>query len=111
VVYAPAAVLEVEDQGGRMRLHYRAAREAFLVAATTFDRGWSARVDGSPAAVRPTAACQLGVELPPGEHRLDLQYRDPQVPAGAAISVAALALGTAALLWRTKRTAAPAAMT
>jgi hypothetical protein len=111
VVYSPAAVLEVEDQGGRMRLHYRAARGAFLVAATTFDRGWSARVDGSPAAVRPTAACQLGVELPPGEHRLDLQYRDPRVPAGAAISVAALALGTAALLWRTKRPAAPMAMT
>jgi hypothetical protein len=109
VAYPQRAVsLEVEDQGGRIRLHYRAGQGAFLVAAMTFDPGWHARVDGSPVAVRLTAACQLGVELPPGEHRLDLRYRDPQVPAGAALSLAALAVGAAALLRRTKR---PAAMT
>jgi hypothetical protein len=104
VVYPQQAVsLEVEDQGGRIRLHYRAGQGAFLVAATTFDPGWRAEVDGSPVAVHPTAACQLGVELPPGEHRLDLRYRDPWLPAGAALSLAALAAGTAALLRRTKR--------
>jgi hypothetical protein len=112
VAYSQRAVsLEVEDQGGRIRLHYRAGQGAFLVAAMTFDPGWRARVDGSPVAVRPTAACQLGVELPPGEHRLDLRYRDPRVPAGAALSLAALALGTAALLRRTKRTTVAKAMT
>jgi hypothetical protein len=62
-------------------------------------------------AVRPTAACQLGVELPPGEHRLDLRYRDPWMPAGAALSLAALAVGTAALLRRPKRTTVAKAMT
>ncbi|HEV7786648.1 MAG TPA: hypothetical protein VGQ28_14985, partial [Thermoanaerobaculia bacterium] len=98
-----AVLLEIEDQGGRLLLHYRAARGAFLVAATTFDPGWRARLDGLPVAVSPTAACQLGVELPPGEHRLDLRYRDPWLPAGAALSLAALAVGTAALLRRTKR--------
>jgi hypothetical protein len=111
VVYPQRAVsLEVEDQGGRVRLHYRAAQGAFLVAATTFDSDWRARVDGVPVAVRPTAACQLGVELPPGEHRLDLQYRDPKVPAGAALSLAALALAAAALLQRRKRTTVAKAM-
>jgi hypothetical protein len=98
-----AELLEVEDQGGRLLLHYRAGQGAFLVAATTFDPGWSARVDGSPVTVSPTAACQLGVELPAGEHRLDLRYRDPRVPAGAALSLAALAAGAVALLRRTKR--------
>jgi hypothetical protein len=112
VVYPQRALsLEVEDQGGRVRLRYRAPAGAFLVAATTFDPGWYARVDGSPLTVRSTAACQLGVELPPGEHRLDLQYRDPRVPAGAALSLAALAAGTAALLWRPRRTTAAKAMT
>jgi len=107
-------LLEVEDQGGRLLLHYRAGQGAFLVAATTFDSGWNARVDGSPVAVRPTAACQLGVELPPGEHRLDLRYRDPWMPAGAALSLAALAAGMIAMatamarLRRTKRAAAMA---
>jgi hypothetical protein len=107
-----AQLLEVEDQGGRLLLHYRAGQGAFLVAATTFDPGWSARVDGLTVAVSPTAACQLGVELPPGEHRLDLRYRDPWVPAGAALSLAALAAGmiamAMALLRRTKRAGAMA---
>ena len=39
----------------------------------TFDAGWRARLDGAPLATYPTAACQLGVELPAGEHRLDLE--------------------------------------
>ncbi|HEX3554671.1 MAG TPA: hypothetical protein VIA62_15720 [Thermoanaerobaculia bacterium] len=104
------ASLEVEDDGGRTRLHYRAGDGAFLVAATTFDAGWQARVDGAPVAVHPTAACQLGVELPPGEHRLDLRYRDPQVPAGAALSLAALAAGVV-LLRRAKRPVTTAPMT
>ena len=112
VAYPQRAIsLEMEDQGGRVRLHYRAAQGAFLVAATTFDPGWRARVDGLTVAVRPTAACQLGVELPPGEHRLELEYRDRQLPAGAALSLAALVLGIAALLRRPQRTTAMKAMT
>ncbi|MBW8767976.1 MAG: hypothetical protein JF630_17735 [Geodermatophilales bacterium] len=65
----------------------------------TFDEGWRARLDGSSVAVRPTAACQAGVELPPGEHRLELRYRDPWVPLGAAASLAALLAGAVLLRW------------
>jgi hypothetical protein len=90
----PPHLLESADEGQRVRLHYQAAAEgAFFVAATTFDEGWRARIDGTPVAVYPTAACQLGVELPPGEHRLLLEYRDPFVPIGAAISLFALLVG------------------
>lgn len=106
-----AETLEVEDRGGRLLLHYRAGQGAFLVAAMTFDPGWRALLDGEPVPVRPTAACQLGVELPAGEHRLDLQYRDSLVPVGGALSLAALALGMAVLLRRPKRTAAAEPMT
>jgi hypothetical protein len=94
----PPQLLESTDEGKRIRLHYRAAEGAFFVAAMTFDEGWRARIDGAPVAVYPTAACQLGVELPPGEHRLLLEYRDPFVPVGAAISLFALLLG--ALVYR-----------
>jgi hypothetical protein len=89
----PPHLLDSADEGKRVRLHYRADEGAFFVAATTFDEGWSGRVDGAPVAVYPTAACQLGVELPPGEHRLVLEYRDPFVPVGAAVSLFALLLG------------------
>ncbi|HEV7786649.1 MAG TPA: hypothetical protein VGQ28_14990, partial [Thermoanaerobaculia bacterium] len=93
-VYArPPRLLESADEGGKVRLRYQSAEGAFFVAATTFDEGWRARIDGTPADVYPTAACQLGVELPPGEHRLLLEYRDPFVPVGAAISLFALLVG------------------
>jgi hypothetical protein len=92
----PPQLLDSADEGKRVRLHYRAEEGAFFVAATTFDEGWSGRIDGAPVAVYPTAACQLGVELPPGEHRLVLEYKDPFVPVGAAVSLFALLLGALA---------------
>ena len=94
-------LLEMVDEGGRLRLRYRAPDGAFLVAAMTFDAGWRARVDGAAVRLDPTAACQVGVELPPGEHQLTLEYRDPRVPLGAALSLAALA--AVAALWRGRR--------
>jgi len=104
LVYSrPPHLLDSADEGKRVRLHYQADGGAFFVAATTFDEGWSGRLDGAPVAVYPTAACQIGVELPPGEHRLTLEYRDPFVPVGAAVSLFALLLGV--LVYRRPREA------
>ncbi len=86
----PPRLLDLTDEGARVHLRYRADEGGFLVDATTFDEGWRARIDGTPAPVLVTAACQLGVALPGGEHRLDLEYRDPFVPIGGAVSLAAL---------------------
>ena len=86
----PPRLLEVVDEGGTIRLRYRTPEGAFFVAAMTFDEGWQARVDERPAPTVPTAACQLGVALPAGEHQLVLRYREPLVGAGAALSLLAL---------------------
>ncbi len=94
-------LLTTADEGGRIVFEYQADEGAFFVAAMTFDKGWRARVDGSPVAVRPTAACQIGVQLPPGAHRLELRYQDPSVPLGAGVSVAALMAG--AFLFRRRQ--------
>jgi hypothetical protein len=83
--------LKLTDLGGRLRLRYRSASRAFFVVAATFDGGWRAEVDGEPVPAFPTAACQIGVELPEGGHVLELRYRDPLVPAGAGVSLLALA--------------------
>ncbi len=99
----PPRLLESADEGGRVRLRYRAEGGAFFVAASTFDEGWRARIDGSAAAVHPTAACQIGVELPPGEHQLLLEYRDPFVPVGAAITLFSFLVGV--LVFRRPREA------
>jgi hypothetical protein len=97
----PPRRVALADEGGRIRLDYQAEAGAFFVAAMTFDPGWHARVDGVPVAVHPTAACQAGVQLPPGAHRLELQYRDPAVPLGVAVSLVALIAG--ALLFRRRQ--------
>ncbi len=104
---AGARLLEVADRGGTVELRYRAPGPAFLTAANTFDPGWRARVDGAAVAVYPTAICQLGIELPAGEHRLRLDYRDERVAQGAWISGAALALW-AVLFWAVKPAAGDA---
>lgn len=88
--------LELTDRGGWIKLRYRSASPAFFVVASTFDEGWKAEVDGRPVPVLLTAACQIGLELPEGEHVLELRYRDPLVPVGAGISL--LTLVAAALL-------------
>ncbi|HEV8238903.1 MAG TPA: hypothetical protein VGS57_06010 [Thermoanaerobaculia bacterium] len=98
-----AATLLAHDEGQRVRLRYRAAGAAFLVAAITFDDGWQATLDdGPPAATCPTALGQLGVALPAGEHALLLRYRDPWVRGGAAITAIAL-LGAALVASRRRR--------
>jgi hypothetical protein len=94
----PPQLLGITDEGGRIEFRYRAADGAFFVAAMTYDKGWRAAVDGRPLATYPSAACQLGVALPRGEHRLVLRFREPLAVPGAAVSLIALAAGAAALL-------------
>ncbi|HEV2852554.1 MAG TPA: hypothetical protein VHC97_07095 [Thermoanaerobaculia bacterium] len=99
----PPRLLGVVDEAARAVVRYRSRDGAFLVVASTFDRGWRARVDGRPVPAYPTAACQIGVELPAGEHRLVLEYRDPLVGLGAGVTLASLAFGAAALAWTGRR--------
>ncbi|HEX7183353.1 MAG TPA: hypothetical protein VF756_16080 [Thermoanaerobaculia bacterium] len=103
----PPVPLELDAGAGRLRLRYRARAGAFFTVAMTHDEGWQATIDGAPARVYSTGICQVGVELPPGEHRLLLEYRDPRVPAGAAVSLLSLAgcLAALALLGRRERRA------
>ncbi len=93
--------LELEEQGGRLRLRYRSESPAFFVLAETFDEGWQARLEkagGTPLPVYPTAAGQIGVELPAGEHVLELRYRERLLPLGTAVTLATLAFVLGALL-------------
>lgn len=87
----PPQPLELAERGGRLRMRYRSDSRAFFVLAETFDEGWGAEADGEPLPVFPTAAGQIGVELPAGEHALELRYRERLLPLGAAVSLVTLA--------------------
>jgi hypothetical protein len=99
----PARLLAVRDEVARIGIRYRAPGGAFFVSAMTYDRGWRASADGVPLTTYPTAACQLGVALPPGEHRLVLRYREPLAGLGGAISLLALCGGGLGLAGRRRR--------
>lgn len=81
-------LVSVEERGGEIEIVYRAPTESYLVAAVTWDPGWSARIEGS--SVEPplfaTALGQIGCRVPAGEHGLRLTYRDPWIAVGAAVS-------------------------
>lgn len=104
--FAPARLLAVEDEGQIVRLRYRADGPAFLVAAVTYDEGWTATLeDGATAAACPTLLGQIGLRLPAGEHEVELRYRDPWVRVGASVS--ALVLLACALALRRLRPPGP----
>jgi hypothetical protein len=95
----PPRLLSFADEGGRIGVHYQAGEGGGLfVAATTFDPGWRATLDGAPLAVYPTAACQIAVRIPAGEHRLELRYHERLLGAGAAVTLLALAAGLGVFL-------------
>jgi len=52
--------------------------------------------------IYPTAAGQIGVRLPAGEHGVELRYRERLLLPGALVTLAALLAG-AAVLWATGR--------
>jgi hypothetical protein len=99
----PPRLLDFVDEGGRIALRYQAPPGGgFFVAAMTFDPGWRATLDGAPLSLYPTAACQIGVRLPAGDHRLELRFRERLLVPGALITLLALA-GGAAVLAATRR--------
>jgi uncharacterized membrane protein YfhO len=94
----PPRLLDFADEGGRIGLRYQAPPGGgFFVAAMTFDDGWRATLDGAPLPLYPTAACQIGVRLPAGEHRLELRYHERLLVPGALVTLLALVAGGALL--------------
>ena len=71
----------------------------YLVLTDTFYPGWCATVDGAPAEILRADVAFRAVRLEPGAHRVEFHYRPTAVRWGVWISVAALLLCLAALVW------------
>jgi len=73
------------DQGpNRSRLRVTAGQPGWLVVLDSFDPGWRATVDGSPAAVEQANFAFQAVRVPAGTSTVALTYRPPEVLWGAA---------------------------
>ncbi len=68
---------------------------ALVAVNQTWDAGWGARVDGARTPYLLTDLSLGALLVPPGRHRVSLVYRNPLVPAGAAVSVAGLLVAAA----------------
>jgi hypothetical protein len=92
-----------EDLGDRIGIGLEPGGRTLLVVANTFDPGWRATVDGAPAEMLETAAGYQALVVPAGATRVELEYRDARVRAGAAASLIALLVGVALLRRSTAR--------
>jgi hypothetical protein len=64
----------------------------YLRIIESWDPGWSAIVDGSPAPILPALDSLLAVPISPGRHIVQFVYRTPGAGVGLAISVASVVL-------------------
>jgi hypothetical protein len=76
----------------------RMRRRAAVVLSASFDPGWSATIDGRPAATEMIAPALVGVVVPPGTHHITFRYTGfggyPELLALAAVTLLALILST-----------------
>ena len=92
------AAIERAD-AGHVAIAVNADGEGTLLQREATGPGWTARVNGRPAAVTASAEGHRVVAVPAGPSRVVLSYRPPRLAAGGALSaLAALMMG--ALWWR-----------
>jgi hypothetical protein len=88
----------VEEEPSRLVVRASCERPSFLVLAQSHYPGWRARIDGAETPLLRANYAFSAVELAPGEHAVEIEYAPGSLRWGAAISLAALALGCVLLL-------------
>jgi hypothetical protein len=87
---ARVSVEEVSD--GLLRMAVQAPGPTFLVVAESFYPGWTATLDGRPAAIVRTNVAFQGVRVPEGKHAVVFSFRSRSLSVGIATALAGLAV-------------------
>lgn len=85
-----AAARFLVDEPERVEMATSASAPSLLVLTRSWDAGWEARLDGTPVPLRRAQLALLAVDVPEGEHRLELRYRPLSFRVGLGISAAGL---------------------
>ena len=88
----------LRDEPERAELAVSTSEPGLVVLTRSFDSGWRARLDGAPVPALRADLAFLGVLVPAGDHRVELEYRPPGYRTGLAISGASFVLLAALVL-------------
>jgi uncharacterized membrane protein YfhO len=77
----------VLDQSGRVQVHVELMTAARLVFAEVGYPGWEARIDGRRTIMTPFEETFMAVDLPPGPHEVEWEYKPWSFRIGLAISI------------------------
>lgn len=94
----PPDVRLVQERADRLLLDVDLPAAGWLVVNDLWARGWRGVVDGRPAAVERANLLFRALSVPAGRHAVQLAYRPRGLLAALVVSLAAAALGLAALL-------------
>ncbi len=95
-----------EESDGRMRVRARLFAPGTVVVQNGFSAGWTARADGRPAPLLPANLLFLSIDLEPGDHVIEFEYRTPGLALGfglSALSWMYIALGVSGVFLRRRR--------
>jgi len=97
----PVTVSATRYDPGHMtfKLSAPAPAKSTLVVSENYYPGWTATVDGHPAATGRADYTLIGVPLPAGASTVDVQFNDPAFPTGEKITFAMLIVTLAWLAW------------
>jgi len=106
---APGRILQREEHAGYFGVEVDASGRQLLVVAEAFHPGWKAAVDDAPVTIVRAYGDFMGIEIPDGEHRVDLRFDPDSVRHGRVVSVVGLALCVplGILVWRYGASDAP----
>jgi len=109
--HEPVAVPIVSPVPEQVEIDLTGAPAGWLVLTDSQDEGWTATLDGQPAAIHYANGYQRAVEVPVGSRHLVFRYRTPGLVLGAAVSACGLLTTLAwccipALIRRRRRRAA-----
>lgn len=86
----------------RARAEVRTDAKTLILFSINDDPGWQARVDGRSVPIVIADGALMAVEVDPGNHQIQLDYRPRSFRAGVAVTFLTVA-GLAVFLWRDRR--------
>lgn len=92
-------------EDGHVSGTYRAGEATGLLLSIPYDKGWKVTVDGTAVELSPAYGGGMSlIEMPAGEHAIEMTYRSPGLGMGIIVSgVAAASIAALTLIWRKRK--------